>query len=162
MNGRVLAAAAAAGIGVAVVVAPASAGPLTPTVTPTCQASQLRPHFNGQQGAAGTHFDLWRITNVGATCQTIGFVGALNFGADGRPLPTTVNWIGAKHTVVLGHNKSAHWRFYFTNPQILGCVPEAAANMIVTPPGNTSPVLAGRGERSCHGVFKASALELGL
>jgi hypothetical protein len=34
--------------------------------------------------------------------------------------------------------------------------------MIVTPPNNTSPLLAGRGERSCHGVFNASALALGL
>jgi hypothetical protein len=93
-----------------------------------------------------TQNDLWRVTNLGATCQTTGFVGALNFGADGRPLPTTVRWIGAKHTLVLGHNRSAHWRFYFTNPGILGCVPEAAVNMIVTPPGNTSPILAGRGE----------------
>jgi Protein of unknown function (DUF4232) len=160
MNGRVLAAAAAAAAAavVAVAVVPASAGPLTPT----CKASQLRPHFHGQQGAAGTLADLWSVTNVGATCHTMGFLGALNFGADGRPLPTTVHWIGAKNTVVLGHNKSAHWRFYFPNPGILNCVPEAAANMIVTPPDNTSPILTGRGERSCHGVFNASALEFGV
>jgi Protein of unknown function (DUF4232) len=160
MNRRVLAAAAAAGIGVAVAAAPESAGALTPT--PTCQGSQLKPHFDGQQGAAGTLYDLWHVSNVGATCHTIGFVGALNFGADGRPLPTTVDWIGAKHTVVLGHNQSAHWRFYFTNPGILGCAPEAAVNMIVTPPNTTFPVLAGRGERSCHGVFNASALGFGV
>jgi Protein of unknown function (DUF4232) len=160
MNRRVLAAMAVAGIGVAVATVPESAGALTPT--PFCQASQLRPHFDGQQGAAGTLYGLWHVANVGATCHTTGFIGALNFGADGRPLPTTVHWIGAKHTVVLGHNQSAHWRFYFTNPGILGCAPEAAVNMIITPPDNILPVLAGRGERSCHGVFNACALEFGV
>jgi hypothetical protein len=34
--------------------------------------------------------------------------------------------------------------------------------MIVTPPNNTSPVLAGRGETSCHGVVNASPLEFGI
>lgn len=160
MNSRVLAAAVAVGISVAVAAAPQSAGALP--LTPTCATSQLRPHFDGEMGAAGTIFDHWRVTNVGITCHTIGFAGALNFGADGRPLPTTVHWVGAKHTVVLGHNKSANWWFYFTNPSILACAPEAATNMIVTPPNNTSPLLAGRGERSCHGVFNASALALGL
>lgn len=160
MNRRVMAAAAAlmlgAGIGVAVAAGPAGA------TTPTCTAAQLRPHFDGQQGAAGTLYDLWHFTNVGASCQTIGFVGGLNFGADGRPLPTTVHWVGTKHTVVLAHGQSAHWRFSYVQPSILNCVPEAATNMIVTPPNNTSPVLAGRGERSCHGVVNASPLEFGI
>ena len=162
MNGRILAAAAVVGISAAVAGAPTSAGALTPAPKPACRASQLRPHFDGQQGAAGTLFDRWHVTNVGATCQTIGFAGALNFGADGRPLPTTVHRIGLKHTVVLAHNKSAHWWFYFTNPGILACTPQAAVNMIITAPGNTSPLLAGRGERSCRGVFNASALEPGV
>jgi hypothetical protein len=160
MNRGVLAAAAAASISLVVATAPESAGALTPT--PACQTSQLKPQFDGRQGAAGTLYDLWHFTNVGATCHTIGFVGALNFGADGRPLPTTVHWVGAKHTVMLGHNQSAHWRFYFANPGILGCAPEAAVNMIVTPPDNAFPVLAGRGERSCHGDFNASALAFGV
>jgi len=96
------------------------------------------------------------------TCQTIGFVGALNFGSDGRQLPTTVHWVGTKHTVTLTHGQSAHWRFSFVQPSILNCAPEAATNMILTPPNNTSPVLAGRGEKSCNGVFNASPLEFGV
>jgi hypothetical protein len=87
MNARLLAAAAAvslgAGIGITVATVPAGA------TTPACAASQLRPHYDGQQGAAGTLYDLWHFVNVGATCQTIGFVGARNFGSDGRPLPVT-------------------------------------------------------------------------
>jgi hypothetical protein len=34
--------------------------------------------------------------------------------------------------------------------------------MIIAPPDNIFPVFAGRGERSCHGVFNASALEFGV
>jgi hypothetical protein len=161
MNTRVLAAAAAAvtvgvGITVAAVAAPAGA------TTPTCRSTQLRPHFDGQTGAAGTTYDLWHFTNIASTCQTIGFVGAQNFASDGRPAPTTVHWIGAKHTVVLGHGQSAHWRFSYVQPSILNCAPEAATNMIVTPPNNVAPILVGRGEKSCHGVFNASALEFGV
>jgi hypothetical protein len=150
-------AAATAGltIGVTAAAAPAAAPP------PPCQASQLQPHFDGQQGAAGTLFDLWHFVNRGGTCQTVGFVGALNYGSDGRPLPTTVHWVGTKHTIVLAHGQQARWRFSFQNPSISGCAPQAAVNMIVTPPNNTSPVLAGRGERSCNGVFDASPLEFG-
>ena len=160
MNARLLAAAAAvslgAGIGITVATGQAAA------TTPTCIASQLQPHYDGQQGAAGTTYDLWHFVNVGGTCQTIGFVGAHNYGSDGRPLPTTVNWVGTKHTVVVGHGQSAHWRFSFVQPSILNCTPEAATNMIVTPPNNTVPVLASRGEKSCNGVFTASPLEFGV
>jgi hypothetical protein len=160
MNQRLVVAAAIAAatagltIGVTATAAPASA-------PPPCQASQLQPHFDGQQGAAGTLFDLWHFVNLGGTCQTVGFVGALNYGSDGRPLPTTVHWVGTKHTIVLAPGQQARWRFSFQNPSITGCAPEAAVNMIVTPPNNTSPVLAGRGERSCNGVFDASPLEFG-
>ena len=160
MNARLLAAVAAislgAGIGIAVATEPAGA------TTPTCYASQLRPHYDGQQGAAGTLYDLWHFVNVGGTCQTIGFVGARHFGSDGRPLPTPVHWVGTKQTVVLAHGQSAHWRFSYSNPSILNCTPEAATNMIVTPPNNTVPVLAGRGEKSCNGVFTASPLQFGV
>jgi Protein of unknown function (DUF4232) len=160
MKARVIGAAAAVvtgiGLGVAVTAAPVGA------TTPTCKAAQLRPHYDGSTGAAGWVYDLWHFVNVGSTCQTIGFVGALNFGSDGRPLPTTVHWSGSKHTVVLGHGQSAHWRIWYLQPSILNCAPEPATNMIVTPPNNISPVLAGRGERSCHGVFYASPLEFGV
>lgn len=160
MNTRLLAAAAAvtlgAGIGIAVASVPAGA------TTPTCTASQLQPHYDGQQGAAGTLADLWHFVNVGGTCQTIGFVGAQNYRSDGRPLPTTVHWVGTKGTVVLANGQSAHWRFSYTNPSILNCTPEAATNMIVTPPNNTVAVLAGRGEKSCNGVFNASPLQFGV
>ncbi len=160
MHKRVLTAAAAVtvgvGVGVTVVATPVGA------TTPTCRASQLRPVFDGQQGAAGTAYDLRHFVNFGNTCQTIGFVGALNFGSDGRQLPTTVHWVGTKHTVTLTHGQSAHWRFSFVQPSILNCAPEAATNMILTPPNNSSPVLAGRGEKSCHGAFNASPLEFGV
>jgi hypothetical protein len=157
MPTRLLAGAAvlATVIGAAAAVAttlPASAA------TPACRASQLRPHYDGSDGTAGGFHDLWHFTNVGATCHTIGFVGAQNFGADGRPLPTTVTRLGSKHTITLRHGQKASWNFSYTDPGVLGCTPEAATNMIVTPPNNTVPVLAGQGEPACHGAFTATAL----
>jgi hypothetical protein len=154
VKARAIAAVAAAGLGIGAGITTAPAG----AATPACSAAQLQPHFDGQQGASGTLHDVWHFTNTGNTCQTIGFVGALNFGTDGRPLPTAVHWVGTKGTVVLKHGQRAQWRFYFTDPSRLNCAPEAATNMIVTPPNNTSPVLAGRGVRSCKGSFNASPL----
>ena len=127
---------------------------------PACQAAQLQPHYDGPDGAAGTLYDLWHFTNLGRTCQTIGYVGAENFGSDGRPLTTTVTRTGTKATVVVAHNQKMSWHFGYTDPGITGCTPEAATNMIVTPPNNTSPVLAGRGERACDGAITASPLVL--
>jgi hypothetical protein len=147
-------AAASIGVGAAVAIATAPAG----AATPACTAAQLQPTFDGGGPAGGTLTEVWHFANLGNTCQTIGFVGALNFGADGRPLPTTVTWIGAKSTVTLNHGQRAQWQFSYTDPSRLGCAPEAATNMIVTPPNNTSPVLAGRGVKSCNGAFNATAL----
>jgi hypothetical protein len=126
--------------------------------TPACQASQLVPHYDGMDGAAGTFYDHWHFTNVGSTCTTIGFVGAENYGSDGRPLVTTVARAGKKAEVLVGHNQKVSWYFSYTDPGVLGCTPEAAANMIVTPPNNTTPVLAGRGEKACNGAVTASPL----
>jgi len=156
VKARVIAAVAVAGIGAAAGVAIA-AGPAG-AATPACTSAQLQPHFDGQQGASGTLHDVWHFINVGATCQTIGFVGAQNFGSDGRALPTKVTWAGTKHTIVLKKGQRAQWRFYFTDPSRLNCAPQAATNMIITPPNNTIPVLGGRGVKSCKGAFNASPL----
>lgn len=156
MNKQLLVAAVAAGtmaVGLGVAVAGA-----TGASTPACRSSQLQSHYDGQSGADGTIGDEWHFTNVGGTCQTIGFVGALNFGADGRPLPTAVHWEGAKSTIVLAHGQRASWVFYYANPSYSGCTPEAATRMIITPPNNTYPMLASRGVQSCGGVFNATSL----
>jgi len=123
--------------------------------TPLCQASQLVPRHERTQGAAGTIFDTWQLKNVGATCQTQGWVAALNFGPDGRPLPTSLHRVaGPSHRITLAHGQHTSWTFGYTNPSIGHCRPENAVAMIITPPGNVSPVLAHPGERACNGVIK--------
>ena len=57
---------------------------------PQCQAAQLVPTFERGEGAMGHLYDTWRLTNEGTRCRTRGWVGGLNFGPDGRPLPTTI------------------------------------------------------------------------
>jgi hypothetical protein len=131
--------------------------------TPLCQASQLVPRYEGMFGAAGTFYDKWQFINVGASCHTRGWVGGLNFGPDGRPLPTTLHrTAGPSHTIVLAHGQHASWSFGYASPGNLGCIPEKAVRMILTPPDNYSPVLAPRGEPACNGdLVYESPLVLG-
>jgi hypothetical protein len=162
MNNRLAVTAAAAAMATGLVLATTTLVAPASATTPACRAAQLRPHYDGQQGAAGTLYDLWHVTNLGTSCQVKGWVHAQNFRHDGRPLRTVVHRQGTAATVVLGHGQSAHWRFSFTNPSILNCTAEPAVNMIVTMPGDTHPLLAGRGERSCHGSVDASPLQFGV
>jgi len=150
---------AAAGIAATLLVGPAAAS----SSTPLCSSAQLVPHYAGSQGAAGTFYDHWQLTNVGASCHTQGWVGGLNFGADGRPLPTTVHrTAGPSTAIVLAHGQHASWSFGYADPGVLGCTPEAPVAMILTPPDNVSPVLASRGEPACDGdLVYESPLVLG-
>ena len=150
---------AAAGVAGTLLVGPAAAS----TSTPLCSSAQLVPHYKGMLGAAGTFYDQWQLTNVGARCHTQGWVGGLNFGADGRPLPTTLNrTAGPSHPIVLAHGQHASWTFGYASPANLGCTPEKPVAMIITPPDNYSPVLAPRGEPACHGhIDYESPLVLG-
>lgn len=139
------------------------AAPPVSAATPLCQAAQLVPRYERSEGAAGTFYDTWQLINVGHACHTRGWVGALNFGSDGRPLPTVLHRAaGPSHTIVLAHGQHASWSFGYTDPGIINCTPENAVAMIITPPDNASPVLVHRGERACNGNIKyASPLVFG-
>jgi hypothetical protein len=145
---------AATGIGAGALVGASSSS--ASAATPLCQASQLVPRYERFNGAAGTFGDIWQLINVGATCHTRGWVGALNFGPDGRPLPTTLHrTAGPSHTIVLAHGQHASWEFRYTAPGLINnCKPENAVSMIITPPDNFLPVLAQKGERACNGYLK--------
>jgi hypothetical protein len=150
---------AAAGIAGALFVGPAAAS----TSTPLCSSAQLVPHYKGMYAAAGTFYDHWQLTNVGTRCHTQGWVGGLNFGADGRPLPTTLDRTdGPSQPIVLAHGQYASWSFGYASPANLGCTPQKPVAMIITPPDNRTPVLASRGEPVCHGqIVHESPLVLG-
>jgi hypothetical protein len=153
--------AAVVGLGGAAVGALPLAAPAQ-AATPLCNSSQLVIKLEHSEGAAGTHYDTWRMTNVGSTCRMQGWVGAQNYGADGRPLETHVRRVnGPSSRVTLGRGQHASWVFSYTNPGILGCQPEKAVAMIITPPDNTVPDLVGRGEPACHGRVNATPVRLG-
>jgi hypothetical protein len=151
--------AAVSGIGVlsAGAVGVAHAVPAASATTPLCRSSQLVLSYERGEGAAGTHYDTWRLTNAGGTCRTQGWVGLQNYGSDGRPAPTVVHRVGGPAPrVVLARGHRASFVISYTNPGILGCRPEHPAAMIVTPPDNVVPDLAaGRGEPACGGVVDA-------
>lgn len=130
--------------------------------TPLCRSSQLVLTLERSEGAAGTHYDTWRMTNVGGTCRTQGWVGAQNYGADGRPLATSVHRVsGPSARVTLRHGQHASWVFSYVNPGIIGCRPEKAVAMIITPPDNTTPDLVRPGEPACHGNVNATPVRFG-
>ena len=139
---------AATGVGAGALLGAGSAS----AAPPLCQASQLVPRFERSEGAAGTFYDTWQLINVGGRCHTQGWVGALNFGPDGRPLPTSLHRAaGPSHTVVLAHGQHASWTFGYSDPAIISCRPENPVSMIITPADGVLPVLARRGERACNG-----------
>lgn len=145
----VLAAAAITAGGLTMTGSAASAAP------PLCRAAQLVPRFERTLGAAGTFYDYWQLTNVGGTCQTQGWVGGLNYGPDGRPLPTTLHRTNApSHPLVVAHGQHVSWYFGYTDPGVANCTPDNAIAMILTPPDNFTPVLTHRGEPACNGDLK--------
>jgi Protein of unknown function (DUF4232) len=129
---------------------------------PLCRSSQLVITLARTEGAAGSHYETWRMTDVGGTCRTQGWIGALNFGRDGRPLATTVRRVnGPAPGVTLLRGQHASFVLRYTNPGILACRPEDAVAMIVTPPDNTAPALVRPGERACRGVVDAWPVRFG-
>jgi hypothetical protein len=137
----------------------AASATTTTATTPTCVSAHLRPVFGGSQGAAGTIGDTWRLRNVGSTtCQMSGYPVVHNYRADGRPLRTTVTHIGSAHAVVLTPGQHASFNLLYTNPGILNCQPQPAAQMTIRTPGAALPVITGRGERACKGNLRETPL----
>jgi Protein of unknown function (DUF4232) len=133
----------------------------TAATTPLCLSSQLVVSHERTEGAAGTFYDTWRLTNTGATCRTQGWVGLQNYGSDGRPLRTVVHRVnGPAPKIVLGHGHRASFVMSYTDPGVLDCRPEHPTAMIVTPPDNSVPdVVVGRGEPACGGVVDARPMQ---
>jgi hypothetical protein len=131
------------------------------TSLPLCGSSQLVVSYERGEGAAGTHYDTWRLTNVGGTCRTQGWVGLENYGSDGRPLPAVVHRVaGPAPKVVLRRGHRASFVISYTNPAILGCRPENPTSMIVTPPDNVMPdLVVGSGEPACGGSVDARPVQ---
>jgi hypothetical protein len=68
-----------------------SAAPAAPSAGPLsrCRTQQLAVRFAGSQGAAGTIFLTFRLSNTGSTeCSLRGFVGLQMLDAADHPLPT--------------------------------------------------------------------------
>jgi hypothetical protein len=129
---------------------------------PLCRSAQLVLRRVAVEGAAGTRYETWRMRNVGGTCRTQGWIGALNFGPDGRPLPTTVRRVaGPAPRVVLRHGQHASFVISHPQPGVLGCRGQNAPAMLVTPPDNTSPNLVRPGQNACRGVVDVRPIRFG-
>jgi hypothetical protein len=153
----VLLTAAASTATVAVLAGPASAH------VPTCQASQLVPHYAGRDGTAGTFHDEWRLQNFGATCQLRGWVSVQNFGAQGIPMPMRTHHSAGPATAIdLRTNQHASFTLSYADPGISGCTPEHPSDMTIRLPGTAGEVLAeGRGASACSGRVDISPMVRG-
>jgi len=76
---------------------PAASATTASTATPVpagpdrCHTGGLQISFAGAQGAAGTIFDTFRVTNTTQSpCSLYGYVGMLMLDASGAPMPTRV------------------------------------------------------------------------
>jgi hypothetical protein len=141
-------------LGVVVVSDASSAG-----VVAACRSRNLRPVFEGRDGAAGTLHDHWRLVNVGsASCGVGGFPIVHNYRADGRPLPTSTTHSGSASSVTLAPGQHASFILSFPEPGNLGCTAQPAARMTIQTAANQLPLITDRGERSCHGHLNETPL----
>jgi hypothetical protein len=124
-----------------------------------CQARNLRPVFAGTDGTAGTLHDKWRLFNVGSTtCRVSGFPVVHNYRRDGRPLPTSTTHSGTSSPVTLTPGQHASFFLSYPEPGNIGCTPAPAARMTIQTVTTQLPLIAGRGEKSCHGRLDETAL----
>jgi hypothetical protein len=127
---------------------------------PRCHTSQLAIAFAGGQGAAGTIFLTFRLTNrAPSACTLHGFVGMQMLDAGGQPLPTRVVSNGGvfsnqppASTFTLGPaatraNASSTFQLAYSNVRRaaeVACPP--AFELLVTPPDEVEHLsMAARG-----------------
>jgi hypothetical protein len=127
---------------------------------PTCYSDRLRPEYGGPDNSAGHLGDRWLLRNVWtSTCSIKGFAGLTNYRSDGRPLPTTVSFLGSAATFTLAPGAAAAFSVQYRDPNIPpACTPQPATQMTILPPGSSHPVLVSRGEPACGGVLQETAL----
>ncbi len=132
--------------------------------TPRCHTSDLSAGFFGGQGHAGSWSMGLRLTNISThTCHFYGFPGLLLIDDTGRPLATTVSWIGPKATVTVAPGDSGYADLTGYNAQAVGevgapCDPPATA-LLITPPDETTQLRVDGPIRACgHGMLDVSAM----
>jgi Protein of unknown function (DUF4232) len=124
----------------------------TPSATPVvagapaaCAVSQLTLRVH-DEGAATSHFGaIFSFRNASATtCTLYGFPGLQMLDAQGRPLPTSVNW-GSDYVVhaqqpalvTLRPGGEASFQLGTTSPDPYGLTCPTSSQLLVTPPNET-------------------------
>ena len=149
-----IAAASVAVVGTTVAVT--SAGAAT---VPYCASTRLVPLFGGQQGAAGTLQDTWRLRNAGSTtCKVIGFPSVHNYRSDGRPLRTSVTHTGTAAAVTLRVGQHASFTLRYPDPGVANCTPEPATMLTIRVSHTLVPVIGDHGAQACKGNLTETAL----
>ncbi len=143
----------------------APASPVAGAPTPGCASSQLGVRA-GRTGAATSHygvtFTFWNRS--AATCTLYGYPGQQMLDAQGRPLPTSVNW-GSDHIVqpqkpalvTLQPGEEASFLLGYASPDPYGLSCPSSTQLLVTPPNETRSLTIPFRLRSAGGVDAAHA-----
>jgi Protein of unknown function (DUF4232) len=149
----------AAGVPATLALARASAG------VANCTRDQLGLRSNGTQGAAGTVYGAWVLTNLSSSkCVVNGYPGVNLYGAKGRPIPLTVkhSLLPGPAQVTLSAGSSATFRTSYSDvpSSAQGC--PLSSVIQVTAPGANASLFIPAELGLCRGILNISAMEPGV
>lgn len=125
--------------------APSPTTPSVPAGTAGCTVSQLTLRVHDKTAATSHYGVIFTFHNASATtCTLYGFPGLQLLDAQGRPLPTSVNW-GSDYVVhpqqptlvALRPGDEASFTLGATSPDPYGLTCPTSSQLLVTPPNET-------------------------
>lgn len=157
----------AGGIAMIIVVAavPVAMAALHGTAAGTCVRDQIGVKANGGEGAAGTIYNAWILTNVSKTkCTLSGYPSLDLYGKRGRPIPTTVkrDLRPGPTTVSLAPGGSATFLTSYSDVPSSRRACPASSVMQITPPGVAKSLFIPAELGPCRGLVHVSAVKAGI
>ncbi len=140
---------------------PASMAALNAAAVGTCVRRQLAVKPNGGEGAAGTIYNKWVLTNVSKTkCTLSGYPSIALYGKRGRPIPTTVkrDLPPGPAVVTLAPGGSARFLTSYSDVPSSRRPCPASSVMQITPPGVAKSLFIPAVLGPCRGLVHVSAV----
>jgi len=129
----------------------------------TCVRKQLAVKAGRGEGAAGTIFNTWILTNVSKTrCTLSGYPSIALYGKRGRPIPTTVkrDLPPGPALVTLAPGGSARFLSSYSDVPSSRRPCPASSVMQVTPPGVAKSLFIPAVLGPCRGLVHVSAVRV--
>lgn len=140
---------------------PASTAALHAAAPGTCVRKQLAAQANGGEGAAGTIYNKWVLTNVSKTkCTLSGYPSIALYGKRGRPIATIVkrDLPPGPAVVTLAPGGSARFLTSYSDVPSSRRPCPASSVMQITPPGVEKSLFIPAVLGPCRGLVHVSAV----